>query len=861
MVDSGNGQERRVAVIVVHGVGDKLPGSTVNDVVDSLRQQTNDRNGEPIDPAQRFNTSVYSEVYQLKEPDTSWQRALNDAKAAVVIPGASRSDEFPVYARHALGPAGQASFFELHWADLARSGSGWLDTAKGFARFIFEIPHVIDGFLRDPPCDISRLLRRILLFVTCYVRGPLAGYCAVMLFGGLAFLSFEQIPNQEDVKRLLSIEIKKLDLTKPIPPDPLYRFWLSAGLIGLIAGALVTAILGRKRVGVWVSALFVGATAAYYLLDALFLDPDRYPVYAGFVYLDYLRVALAALAAGGLYAFLTRRHHEVGFADLGLFTTFWALFFMVDLSPLGEWLRQTVNIRADVVIKATVATPSSETHFKAFELYYPFLKYIWAVWALLVGIAFLIALWLWLRNRTRWALGYRGIFAALALTVVQACVWLSILPALGVMHMDDVLCRGNRHPGQNEKPPVSCQLRLSQNAEVLGLLKQIKQARSEQQLVLAAGLESTLDDVVRRRDTPLNQPMLTAMHELAISFVWHSVCLFVAIMLALGVAGYRHVRTNRTILNVEQLRLPRLIVSAWVLIPLCILGIINVGLTFSWIPVRDLLEVPGGSTLLPIVDAFREMLSSWRIALGLPGLENVPSETVQMALMSATAVMLLSQVSFIMRPLGGVMQIMRGLIDHQYRTNVSISRRLSRRAANEPIRRVHIAERLKKLMNDLVIGKSFDEVVFLSHSQGTVIVYEYLKHTVSPQDFASTRIRVLTVGSPLGEIYAYYFNEYSDLNKRLGGLAVQPVSWTNMYRNDDPIGGPYQQAGHTIDALPFEDIELPAGGHLDYWKLPIVCDVIRQMLRGQTPNVSVRPKPALTGVWAWMRGRRRIEGQ
>ena len=137
---AGADKERRVAVIVVHGVGDSQPGSTVNYVVDSLSElgssaRSADAGGGqalPLlaDPVRGRVTENH--VFHLPEPDSEVAaRRRDDTRSA----GRRRTDQFTVHgrsmplpARHAgERSAGQADFYELHWADLARTGTGWVD--------------------------------------------------------------------------------------------------------------------------------------------------------------------------------------------------------------------------------------------------------------------------------------------------------------------------------------------------------------------------------------------------------------------------------------------------------------------------------------------------------------------------------------------------------------------------------------------------------------------------------------------------------------------------------------------------------------------------------------------------------------
>ncbi|GAA2870273.1 hypothetical protein [Nonomuraea rubra] len=78
-----------------------------------------------------------------------------------------------------------------------------------------------------------------------------------------------------------------------------------------------------------------------------------------------------------------------------------------------------------------------------------------------------------------------------------------------------------------------------------------------------------------------------------------------------------------------------------------------------------------------------------------------------------------------------------------------------------------------------------DQVVLSGHSQGSVIVAALVLQLDPGQ---RARVRLLTHGSPLRRLYAPYFPAY------FGGAGLgavrERVSWCNLYRLSDPIGGP-----------------------------------------------------------------------
>ncbi|MEL6622702.1 MAG: hypothetical protein AAFQ11_07490, partial [Pseudomonadota bacterium] len=86
-----------------------------------------------------------------------------------------------------------------------------------------------------------------------------------------------------------------------------------------------------------------------------------------------------------------------------------------------------------------------------------------------------------------------------------------------------------------------------------------------------------------------------------------------------------------------------------------------------------------------------------------------------------------------------------------------------------------------------------------------------------------TALDLVTVGSPLKHLYRYYFDDYDRSEMaapETERLISRLRSWTNLWRVDDPIG-------RDVDLHPvIQNIGLPPGGHLDYWREEAVCSVL-----------------------------------
>lgn len=244
--------------------------------------------------------------------------------------------------------------------------------------------------------------------------------------------------------------------------------------------------------------------------------------------------------------------------------------------------------------------------------------------------------------------------------------------------------------------------------------------------------------------------------------------------------------------------------------------------------------------------AFEELERSatWTLLSGFGILVNGPTAAlVALAVFSFT-------ISRLIELSNSFIHIGRDLVDHQYNPPArSFAARLEtlgltdKDANNHEFlryrRRLRIQRRLEALIEDVISDMEVDRLVFLAHSQGTVIMHDYL---VNHDDLIERRgveddrlkhvqsIDILTVGSPLKHLYRYYFDDYDrtyEAAAESGQLMAKVNTWTNMYRVDDPIGQDVN-LHHAID-----NIGLAPGGHVNYWREAPVCEHIWRLIRGE----------------------------
>lgn len=187
-----------------------------------------------------------------------------------------------------------------------------------------------------------------------------------------------------------------------------------------------------------------------------------------------------------------------------------------------------------------------------------------------------------------------------------------------------------------------------------------------------------------------------------------------------------------------------------------------------------------------------------------------------------------------------VLHILRDLVNHQYSWQLpgrawsmrspwsQFGVNLAGREEEHP-RRMRIIERLDTLMHEILSRERCRRLILIGHSQGSVILYDYLRTKWDDQTLASVeRIDIITLGSPLGHIYQHYFPDYERKVASPAELNSKLKSWTNLWRADDPIG-------HEVDVITgdfIENIPLPPGGHVDYWREEQVCRIIIERISG-----------------------------
>ncbi len=202
--------------------------------------------------------------------------------------------------------------------------------------------------------------------------------------------------------------------------------------------------------------------------------------------------------------------------------------------------------------------------------------------------------------------------------------------------------------------------------------------------------------------------------------------------------------------------------------------------------------------------------------------------------------------------LSNIVHIARDLIDHHYCPRIETAAyffpSIFRTRKARP-RRSQIQDRLVTLLDTMVKNKGFDEVIFVAHSQGAVVAYDYLRmNGPAYPELSGARPYMLSFGSPLGHIYQKYFYEYGTAGPAaLSSLAGRLARWVNLYRVDDYIGSRVDGSA----SVAIENRALLSGGHTDYWREGALARALDDLIQGR-PDVAASPEAD-----AWTRAMRR----
>lgn len=181
-----------------------------------------------------------------------------------------------------------------------------------------------------------------------------------------------------------------------------------------------------------------------------------------------------------------------------------------------------------------------------------------------------------------------------------------------------------------------------------------------------------------------------------------------------------------------------------------------------------------------------------------------------------------------------------------------IQRRVFKAGRQDYVLRDRINGRAFQVFDRLVRAEKPDEIVIISHSQGTVVAVEAL-HEGLINDLIKTNkngtrrlsipVSLVTMGSPTYHIYTKYFRSRFK-NGRLRLLedlkdVINP--WINIYRVDDFVGTFIEKREGTFP----QNRPVGPGGHTGYWGDKEVRDILEERVFKEFTHLQEAEKPVL----------------
>ena len=644
--EASNAKLERIAIVVIHGVGEAEPGQCTASVVQTLSNEP----GVVVDPVAEVLLLPDEPRSTATTTDESGQHAAKNA-----------APTFSVLLRQAtVQDRAQLTFAELHWADLTRVGSGRIASMLGLFRVIFEAHYVIDAMLHPRLGWAVRGLRIVLLWLSWLMRGPIVGFTIATAAVFWAALYAR--------------------------PHGLFGHWPPQHLF---AGVLAAVFLASLLLRVWSETRW----------DATWRTSLNWMLIVSAVFCVVSFTAPSPVAV--------------------------ALFH-----PLNFVL----SLLTDYGFRPRVAKfPDFSERYDFVNLHYRNLTRLWMVFGIVwvLGALTLLALigisaWRRKRKRARFApaLAATGILT-LQFVLWTALVGTAVLPLLN--RAQEVIAL------TSVRPVVDGSMSVSNNEEVKRLFDVADFPKEEYawvaRFVFAYGFNGLI----------------------VILAIVVGACLFlIRTRMAANVSGGP---ANELLVTAQ--RLPRVLFN-WPLMTLLI-GLTLIQLVFN---IMFSAETHRGEFAQKAVDVFGYLVSKEKIADLKLWTDHAFAQYINSTMFLAWGLALVFP--FLMgTAFNNAVHIARDLIDHQYgpeRGRVLATRRDRRLTdASRWPRRERIRQRLLQLLAELDKHEPYDRIVFLAHSQGSVVVYDYLK---TAADYANNNVAgikpdVITFGSPLGHVYQH----------------------------------------------------------------------------------------------------------
>jgi hypothetical protein len=134
---------------------------------------------------------------------------------------------------------------------------------------------------------------------------------------------------------------------------------------------------------------------------------------------------------------------------------------------------------------------------------------------------------------------------------------------------------------------------------------------------------------------------------------------------------------------------------------------------------------------------------------------------------------------------------------------------------SDPGSKAALMRRFTRVVQWLLEYERPSRVVFVTHSQGTVLATEALASPERAGLLGPCKTALVTMGSPFGHLYQHYFPAgFPPLkDARWDLLRKTLVQWRNLYRADDYVGTTILGGEGDFP----RNIPISAGGHTGYW--------------------------------------------
>lgn len=603
------------------------------------------------------------------------------------------------------------------------------------------------------------------VFRTVVRRANIAGRVNV-LFSELHWADLSRV-GQGAVMR--TVTLLKLFFEAPHVLGTSFLNQSSGGIHGWIRWLILAALwLLRWPIAGMSLSLFA---SAFGLMLLRRIDPSLFGMQ-----LPYVVMGLLFLTASVGYAFARWRvNRDIALTDLGLSMALFSGLMLGSVAIANMFLAPAI-MDSNAVYLAFAGNA---------------IIYLWIIWNITtIGSILLMGL-IWLKRKLtmsrRRQIPLDRPANALALAIVQGTIWKLII------------C------------PVSL-------AIIYGLAKGVEGGMCEAPDIWAQSTVRWADDTVKIIAVKM---VLVSVLNLGMTLLAFAAIGLVAARRRRAVARYR--RTG----DPTAVRLPRMIVNPTITLSLFLGLILNV-YTYYFLLDDDVAFCGVRDWLANVHHAPASL--SWIFGAGctiggeacLTHLNTITRSTVLITVLPYF-------LSAIQKASTGIIHVARDIVDHQFTPRFEVARRLlpgGRPRGTYP-RRNRIQRRLDALIEGIIATVPIDRLLFVTHSQGTVIMHDYLRSLRDDCALSHVkRIDVVTLASPLTHIYQHYFRAYEVQTTTAHALNPKLTSWTNMWRIDDPIGNKVE----IIHDGFVRNEPLPPGGHVNYWREDSVCRVILDLI-------------------------------